>query len=286
MAVLSATARAAIINETKSKYGPNLPEELLSVYIDAYVDSGNDSLEAGNVMRQSETYKQLFPGNLNPDGVTVKYSEGEYLQIVDSFKRKVESVGINADLVITNERIETLIENVISPKEFGERVQGIYQNVLSALPQVKEFYQLNFGRELSDVEIIASAIDPNLSQQLSTGAIDASAIVSQNILRSQIGGAALAEGFNITLAEAEELRKQGLTSEQARKGFRQAGDIVGIAESQGRTTTASGVVSGLSGDPEEMKRIQRILAQEQSLSAAQLGAATTQAGQVTGLIER
>ena len=285
MATLSSTARAAIISESKAKFGPNFPDALLSIYIDAYIDSGNDANEAGNIMRQSPEYADAFPGNLNPDGVTVKYSENEYLQIVDSFKRKVESLGVNADLIITNERIETLIENVVSPKEFGDRVQSVYQNVLTALPQVKEYYQLNFGQELTDAEIIASAIDPNISQQLATGAIDASAVISQNILRGQIGGLAAAEGVNISLTQAESLRQQGLTAQTARQSFRQATQIQELAEQQGRTTDVVDIVSGITGDPEEQRRVQRILGQQAGLSSAQTGAVRTQAGQYTGLEE-
>ena len=285
MATLSSTAKAAIISEAKNKFGPNFSDDLLSIYVDAYIESGNDSVEAGNVMRQSDAYADAFPGNLNPDGVSVKYSESEFLQIVDSYKRKVESLGVNANVVITNDRIATLIENVVSPSEFGERVQAVYQNVLTAIPQVKEFYQLNFGQELTDAEIIASAIDPNISQQLATGAIDASSVVSQNILRSQIGGLASSEGFNITLTQAETLRQQGLTAKTAQQSFRQAGQIQSIAAQQGRTTDVVDIVGGLSGDPEEQKRIQRIIGQQESLSAAQTGAVRSQTGQYTGLEE-
>jgi len=285
MAVLSSSARAAIIAEAKTQFGPNFPDSLLSIYIDAYIDSGNDGNEAGNVMRQSAEYAQAFPGNLNPDGVTVKYTENEYLQIVDSYKRKIESLGVNADLIITTDRIETLIENVVSPKEFGERVQSVYQNVLTALPQVKEYYQLNFGQELTDAEIIASAIDPNISQQLATGAIDANTVVSQNIVRGQIGGLAAAEGINLTLEQTESLRQQGVTAKTARKTFSQAAEIQTLAQQQGRTTEVTDIVSGLTGDSAEQNRIERILGQQAGLSSAQTGAVRTQTGQYTGLEE-
>ena len=285
MAVLSSSARAAIITEAKTQFGPNFPDSLLSIYIDAYIDSGNDGNEAGNVMRQSAEYAQAFPGNLNPDGVTVKYTENEYLQIVDSYKRKIESLGVNADLIITTDRIETLIENVVSPKEFGERVQSVYQNVLTALPQVKEYYQLNFGQELTDAEIIASAIDPNISQQLATGAIDANTVVSQNIVRGQIGGLAALEGINLTLEQTESLRRQGVTSKTARKTFSQAAEIQTLAQQQGRTTEVTDIVSGLTGDSAEQNRIERILGQQAGLSSAQTGAVRTQTGQYTGLEE-
>ena len=279
MATLSSSARALIISEAKAKFGPNFPDALLSIYIDAYIDSGNDGTEAGNVMRQSTAYADAFPGNLNPDGISVKYSESEYLQIVDSYKRKVESLGVNAELIITNDRIETLIENVVSPQEFGERVQSIYQNVLTALPEVKEYYQLNFGQELTDAEIIASAIDPNISQQLASGAIDAASVVSQNIVRGQI------EGVSLSLTQAESLRQQGLTAQTARQSFRQAGEIQSLAEQQGRTSDVVDIVGGLSGDPDEQKRIQRILGQQAGLSSAQTGAVRSQTGQYSGLEE-
>lgn len=285
MATLSSSARALIISEAKAKFGPNFPDALLSIYIDAYIDSGNDGTEAGNVMRQSTAYADAFPGNLNPDGISVKYSESEYLQIVDSYKRKVESLGVNAELIITNDRIETLIENVVSPQEFGERVQSIYQNVLTALPEVKEYYQLNFGQELTDAEIIASAIDPNISQQLASGAIDAASVVSQNIVRGQIGGLAAAEGVSLSLTQAESLRQQGLTAQTARQSFRQAGEIQSLAEQQGRTSDVVDIVGGLSGDPDEQKRIQRILGQQAGLSSAQTGAVRSQTGQYLGLEE-
>lgn len=285
MAVLSTSARAAIISEAKSNFGPNFPDNLLSIFIDAYIDSGNDANEAGNIMRQSTEYADAFPGNLNPDGVTVKYTENEYLQIVDSFKRKIESLGVNSDLIVTNDRIKTLIENVVSPKEFGERVQNVYQNVLTALPQVKEYYQLNFGQELTDAEIIASAIDPNISQQLASGAIDANAVISQNIVRGQIGGLAAAEGISLTLEQTESLRQQGVTPGRARETFRQATQIQSLAEQQGRTTEVVDIVSGLGGDTAEQKRIERILAQQAGLSSAQTGAVRTQTGQYVGLEE-
>ncbi len=71
--------------ELQNKYNSKLPDELLTILATAYVDSGNDIAEATTKMRQSEEYKKTFAGNLNPDGVTVKYSESEYLNIVDAY---------------------------------------------------------------------------------------------------------------------------------------------------------------------------------------------------------
>ena len=94
----------------QNKFSSNLPDELLTILTQAYVDSGNDIIEATTKMRQSEPYKTTFAGNLNPDGVSVKYSESEYLNIVDAYKRKIESLGINSDLIITADRQKKLID--------------------------------------------------------------------------------------------------------------------------------------------------------------------------------
>ena len=39
-------------------------------------------------------YQTYYPGNLNPDGITTKYNEAEYTQVVDGYSRKFEAIGI------------------------------------------------------------------------------------------------------------------------------------------------------------------------------------------------
>ena len=279
-------------SQLQTKFGTQLPDNLLTVLVTAYVDSGNDIVEATTKMRQSTEYANAFAGNLNPDGVTVKYSESEYLNIVDAYKRKIESLGINADLIITSDRQKELIENVVSPDEFGTRLSALYTNVVTAIPQVKQFYQTNYGRELTDAEILASAIDPKVGQDLVSGAIGAKDVLSQRIVRSQIGGQALAAGYEISQAQAESLRQMGITGEQAQKAFGQVGRIASIAARQGRQLgetpgeAAVEIVEGLSGQAGEQDSIEKILAQSQSQSAASTGAARANTGAVTGLIEQ
>ena len=275
----------------QNKFNSKLPEELLTVLATAYVDSGNDIAEATTKMRQSEEYKKTFAGNLNPDGVTVKYSESEYLNIVDAYKRKIESLGVNADLIMTSDRQQTLIENVVSPDEFGTRLSALYNQVVTSIPQVKEFYKTNFDRDLTDVEILASAIDPKVGQDIISGSIGARDVLAQRIVRAEIGGQALAAGFDISQSQAEALRQMGISGQQAQQAFQQAGQIASVAARQGRqlgqtqAEAAIEIVEGLSGQEAEQRRLEKLLAQQQTVSSAQLGAAKTRAGAVTGLTE-
>ena len=140
MATLSNEAKNKLKQKTQELFGTLLTDTLLDIYITKYIESGNDSKEALRDMRQSDEYKIQYAGNVNPDGVTVKYNEKEYSQLIDGYKRKIEAVGLNADFIITTERKKQLVENVVSPDELGTRVNTVYAQVLQALPQVKEFY--------------------------------------------------------------------------------------------------------------------------------------------------
>ena len=273
---------------TKEKYGNLLPDELLDIYVYAYMESGNDEKQAVTAMRQSTAYAKYFPGNLNPDGISTKYTESEYSQLMDGYKRKFESIGINPDVVLTNERKKQLVENIVSPDELSSRIDSVYTNILSGIPAVKEFYMKNFGRELTDAEIIVSAIDPSIGEGIINGTIAAKDVVSQNVVRAQIGGGALLSGVDISIEAAEALRQQGLDPAKARTAFNAVQNIQQQALAQGRDIpSAQDIVEGTQlGSEEDFRLVGNILRQQAVQSAAQTGARRPQQGQVTGLIEQ
>lgn len=273
---------------TKEKYGNLLPDELLDIYVFAYMESGNDEKQAVTAMRQSTAYAKYYPGNLNPDGISTKYTESEYSQLMDGYERKFESIGINPDVVLTNERKKQLVENIVSPDELSSRIDSVYTNILSGIPAVKEFYMKNFGRELTDAEIIVSAIDPSIGEGIINGTIAAKDVISQNVVRAQIGGGALLSGVDISIEAAEALRQQGLDPNKARTAFNAVQNIQQQALAQGRDIpSAQDIVEGTQlGSEEDFRVVANILRQQAVQSAAQTGARRTQQGQVTGLIEQ
>tara|TARA_R100000781_G_C4070978_1_gene124445 strand:- start:127 stop:993 length:867 start_codon:yes stop_codon:yes gene_type:complete len=287
MATLSQDALTKLKQKTANLFGTLLSDTLLNIYIQKYIDTGNDSAEAIKEMRQTDEYKSVFAGNLNPDGVTVKYSEREYSQLIDGFKRKIDAIGINSDLIMTSERKQQLVENVVSPDELGTRINTVYSQVLQSIPQVKEFYKRNFNRDLTDEEIIASAIDPKIGEGIISGTISARDVLNQRVLRSQIGAEALLAGTDITVEAAEALRAKGLNVETARRGFQKVRNIQQQALSQGRgVPTAQDIVAGLEiGEQEELDEIINIIRQTESQSSVIAGATKSKTGAVTGLTE-
>ena len=152
----------------------------------------------------------------------------------------------------------------------------------------KEFYMKNFGRELTDAEIIVSAIDPSIGEGIINGTIAAKDVVSQNVVRAQIGGGALLSGVDISIEAAEALRQQGLDPAKARTAFNAVQNIQQQALAQGRDIpSAQDIVEGTQlGSEEDFRLVGNILRQQAVQSAAQTGARRTQQGQVTGLIEQ
>ena len=288
MANITTAGLQNLKNKTKQKFGNLLPDELLDIYVGAFVESGNDREQAITAVRTSNAYQSFYPGNLNPDGVTTKYTEAEYSQLVDGYSRKLEAIGINANVILTNERKKQLVDNIVSPDELGTRINSIYTNILSGIPEVKEFYQRNFNRTLTDAEIIASAIDPKIGQDIISGTITAKDIISQNVIRAQIGGQALLAGTEISLEAVEALRQQGIDPGAARQAFNQVQNIQQAALAQGRDIPdVQDIVEGLQlGDMEDLTNISNILRQQSSQSSASAGSRQTQQGQVTGLIEQ
>ena len=287
MATLSQDALTKLKQKTANLFGTLLSDTLLNIYIQKYIETGNDSAEAIKAMRQTDEYKSVFAGNLNPDGVTVKYSEREYSQLIDGYKRKIDAIGINSDLIMTSERKQQLVENVVSPDELGTRINTVYSQVLQAIPQVKEFYKRNFNRDLTDEEIIASAIDPKIGEGIISGTISARDVLGQRVLRSQIGAEALLAGTDITVEAAEALRAKGLNVETARRGFQKVRNIQQQALAQGRgVPTAQDIVAGLEiGEQEELDEIINIIRQTESQSSVIAGATKSKTGAVTGLTE-
>ena len=287
MATLSQDALTKLKQKTANLFGTLLSDTLLNIYIQKYIETGNDSAEAIKAMRQTDEYKSVFAGNLNPDGVTVKYSEREYSQLIDGYKRKIDAIGINSDLIMTSERKQQLVENVVSPDELGTRINTVYYQVLQSIPQVKEFYKRNFNRDLTDEEIIASAIDPKIGEGIISGTISARDVLGQRVLRSQIGAEALLAGTDITVEAAEALRAKGLNVETARRGFQKVRNIQQQALSQGRgVPTAQDIVAGLEiGEQEELDEIINIIRQTESQSSVIAGATKSKTGAVTGLTE-
>lgn len=266
---------------------PWLPEALVQLYTDYYIEYGESDL-AWAAVRQSDEYDQWLPGNVREDG-SLRMTELEYFSTVEGFENVFLSFNLNPRLF--REEIAQLIGGDVSVREFeAERLDPLYQRVLSGSRSLRQYYAKFTGLENMSIEaMVASVLKPQLSD----------AIINQQITMAEIGAAAHDRGFDINRRFAKSLFQQGIGGSQAKDVFGAAAEQLPILDVLARRHadpdddfdieefTAAVVMD----DPIQRQRIRRLMAAEQS-SFANIGAQTQykrddlRGGRyITGLVE-
>tara|TARA_R100000005_G_C4966557_1_gene181156 strand:+ start:317 stop:1141 length:825 start_codon:yes stop_codon:yes gene_type:complete len=261
---------------------PNMPDEILNLFAEQWSETGDPNVAISQV-RQTDLYKDYFPGNITPTG-QVRYDEVTYQGLKESYIGTLAEFGIPraTSLDLLEDRFVNLIEGEVSAREFQQRISGVYQGIQENLPEVQSFYATNYGIDLTPEAIFMGALDPTIGEE----------IVAGKITTAQIGGEAARAGFDISLGEAERLRRAGLTQAQARELFTTAQvQLPRLEQISARVETEQEPITleqytqaAIFGDPDVTERIQRLGAAEESLFSPIAGAAR-QGRRVTGLVE-
>ena len=255
--------------------------QLESVWRDAYIETGDASL-AMEAVRRSTEYDQYFAGNRRDDG-SLRYDENTYLAIIESYEDELLAVNVNPDLY--RQRFPDLIAGLVSPSEFTTRVESMYEKVIESAPEIRDFYAANYGLDMTDSAIVASFLDPDIGQ----------AVLDKRIAISEIGGEAATRGFDVTAMYAESLERSDMTRREAAGFFGEAATMVPAlsvlaarhADPDDDFDLAEFTQASIFDDPEQRKRMRRLIAQESSTftGGAQLEYKRGQSGGVTGLAQ-
>lgn len=254
---------------------PYFPGNILNIILDSWVDTGSIDLAIAQG-RASEDYAKTFPGIKREDG-SLRMTEIQYLEVKDAMKDSLRNYNLNPD-IFENEIIDA-IQGDVDIQEFQGRLQFGYEQLISNRDVVLEVYKAEYGMDLTEEALFAMFISPEI----------ATSVLENQILVSQI--LAEAEVADITLGKStvQDFISAGISQEQARSLFReteQLSGLTGVAAQMGQDLSEEDIASGLAGlSPEQLGLIKSAEARSASQSSIQAGAATTQAGQVTGLIE-
>tara|TARA_R100000479_G_scaffold174076_1_gene121554 strand:- start:670 stop:1824 length:1155 start_codon:yes stop_codon:yes gene_type:complete len=256
--------------ELKALY-PWMTDGMLNILLDGeggYVETGKMNVALAS-MRASEEYAKTFPGIAREDG-TLRMTESQYYETVDVMKDTLRDYNLNPEIFQND--IASAIAGDVSAKEFAERLEFGYSQVINNIPQVKEVYFREYGLDLSDEALFAMFVSPDI----------ADSVLQNQILVSSIIAEAETAGASITKEAAMSFAQAGISQTQAREVFGQAVSIApGLSD---MTTTA--IARGIAGlDPEALANIRRGQAIRASASSPTTGAAQTQAGEVVGLTE-
>ena len=273
---------ATYLEEAEILY-PNLSGTLLQLFAAAWAKSGNAANAIAEV-RLTDEYKTEFPGNYNPETGQVRYNETTYKALEQSYIGTLAEYGIPRETskVLLAPQFVQLLEGEVSAREFQQRVSAAYEGIVDNIQGVQNFFSTNYNVDLTPEAIFMGALDPAVGEE----------IVSGRITASQIGGEASRAGFTITRSDAENLRRAGLTQEQARQLYTAAQtqlprlrDAQSIVEPGATPITLEEFTQAVVfQDPEQLENLRRIEAEEKSLFTP-IGGPARQGARVTGLVE-
>jgi len=159
-------------------------------------------------IRQTDEYRTRFAANeaRRKAGLNV-LSEGEYIALENTYRQYMRASGLPSGFYDTNEDFQNLLANDVSPGELAERINQGYEAIQFADPQVIQQMQNLYG--VSEGDLAAYFLDPE----------KATPVLLQRAKAAQIAGGAAQAGQGISVTEAEQLAREGITQQQARAGF-------------------------------------------------------------------
>lgn len=151
---------------------------------------------------KTEAYKQRFPGMqaLREAGQAV--NEATYISMEKGYLQTLAAYGLEPDVLGSRKELGTYIANLVSPREFEERVNLAATRVKDnpdVIAQFKTFYP-----EVDNNALTAYLLNP----------IKGMDVIKKQVRLAEIGAAGLAAGFKtaVSMPVAEELR--GAVGEQ------------------------------------------------------------------------
>lgn len=229
-------------------------------------------------LRQTDAYKNRFAANAQrvAKGLAA-ISEAEYIGLEDQYQNIMRQYGLPesyyAQTVSPNgikkqEGFEKFISNDISAVELEDRIQTAQNRVINANPEVtralKEFYP-----DITNGDILAYTLDPK----------NAIKNIQRKVTAAEIGGAAMGQGLQTSLARAEELTAAGIDKAAAQQGFATVAEVAPrggqlaefYKESPYTQTTAEQEVFNLAGSAEAAKKRRKLTALETAAFSGQAG---------------
>lgn len=216
---------------------PWMTDEMFNEWVNLYVDAGGSGVagsagRATALFRELPEYEKWFPGIKREDG-NVRYDnnpELTYYNNINAFRNTVEGFKMTADTF--NEDYISLIEGDVSPAEFEQRTNSLYDRVLKGGAETRDWYAQNLGIPMTDEGMLASL----MSNRVET------ALFNREITLAEIGGQSSMQGFDLTTSFVEMLADEGgMDRKEANRMFGSAASLL----------PALGALARRHGDPDD-----------------------------------
>lgn len=168
-------------------------------------------------LRNTPEYQQRFSANQErlKRGFAA-LNEATYIQEEDRYRQILRTYGLTQ--FDNDAYVQQFLANDIRAEELGERVVTAVNRVMNADKAITNTLRNYYG--LADSDMIAAILDPKT--QLPA--------IQRQIAAAEIGTAAGRQGLNAGRFVSEQLAAQGVTKEQAERGYATIAEILPTAE--------------------------------------------------------
>ncbi len=178
---------------------------------------------------KTQSYKERFPGMeaLRAAGQAVR--EDTYISMERGYLQTLQAYGLDTRVLGSRKQLGTYIANLVSPREFEERVTLAANRVkdnADVIAQFKVYYP-----EVDNAALTAYLLNPTVGMD----------IIKKQVRLAEIGAASMDAGFGtgVSIVEAEELR--GGVGEQDYQTIRSAfGQAKVLSDQQARLARIEG----------------------------------------------
>lgn len=250
---------------------PAWPDVLIQIFLDEWVDSGDQSLALARV-RASGEFLAAFPG-IRRDNGELRMTESDYLTYRDNFDATLISIGVEPAFFAGT--FLSLIEGDVSQREAISRIESAYTQVIDRSPELLARYaEISGLRNLTEAAIVASFLDPRIGEEILSGRISVAEIAAASDIRD----------VSIDLDLAQRLFEVGITTDVATQAFGAAAEAIPVLNVLARRHNDPDdtfdinefVGAQLLDDPLERRRMRRLLAQERASFTPSIGFASRQ----------
>ena len=241
--------------------------------------------DAITFVRQTPAYADKFPGMMRDDGTQRFQSENDYIALIESYERDLISVGINPD-VMRDKFVDLIKADVSSDEFFSERVKPMYDRVIAYGPDLMARYAADHNIDMTPEALIAAALDPDLETRIFNKQI---ALTEIKAASDRVFGMSETNRYTDLMNTLGD--RQGFDVTQAQQLFERAGHLIPTLEVLTKRHNDTDDTFDLNEftqatlfeDPSQLRRIQRLQAQERSLFGSGSSFQRNQQGALTGL---
>lgn len=234
-----------------------------------YVKNGNSADTIALLLQQTPEYKKRFAGNeeRKKQGLPV-LPPAEYLSIESSYRQILQTAGLPKGFYDQPEDFTAWIARGVSPTEIQSRVDLATQATTLSNPHYRDALR---AMGISDSEMTAYFLDQKRALP----------ILQKAAATAAIGAAAIQQGLKFDQQYAELLATEGITAEDARKGYAQLGQelptLQNLGNIYGEQVSQRDVEREIfEGNPGPSAKRRRLASQERA--AFQGGAGAARAG--------